>query len=71
MYLRDTGIIQDKHRDVLRAASQEIIDLIAGSSANIPNMAGLSTVDVDNTMGDYIEDMDRQAQLLCHTLEKK
>jgi hypothetical protein len=53
MYLRDTGIIQDKHRDVLRAASQEIIDLIAGSSANIPNMAGLSTVDVDTTMGDY------------------
>jgi hypothetical protein len=58
MYLRDTGIIQDRHRDVLQAASQEIIDLIAGSSANIPNMAGLSTVDVDNTMGDYIEDMD-------------
>jgi len=58
MYLRDTGIIQDKHRDVLRAASQEIIDLIAGSSAQIPNMAGLSTVDVDNTMGEYIDDMD-------------
>jgi hypothetical protein len=56
MYLRDTGIIQDKHRDVLRAASQEIIDLIAGSSANIPNMAGLSTVDVDNTMGDYVDE---------------
>ncbi len=58
MYLRDTGIIQDKHRDVLRAASQEIIDLIASSSGKIPNMAGLSTVVVDNTMGDYIDDMD-------------
>jgi hypothetical protein len=58
MYLRDTGIIQDKHRDVLRAASQEIIDLIAGSSANIPDLVGLSEVDVDNTMGDYIDDMD-------------
>jgi hypothetical protein len=56
MYLSDTGIIQDKHRDVLRAASQEIIDLIAGSSANILNMAGLSTVDVDNTMGDYVDE---------------
>ncbi len=55
MYLRDTGIIQDKHRNVLRAASQEIVDLIAGLSANIPNMAGLSTVDVNNTMGDYID----------------
>ena len=58
MYLRDTGIIQDKHRDVLRAASQEIIDLIAGSSVNIPNLAGLTTVEADNTMGDYIDDMD-------------
>ena len=58
MYLRDTGIIQDKHRDVLRAASQEIVDLMAGSLANIPNMAGLSMVDVDNTMGNYIDDMD-------------
>jgi hypothetical protein len=37
-------------------ASQEIVDLIAGSSANIPNMAGLSTVDVDDTMGDYIDE---------------
>ena len=55
MYLRNTGIIQDKHRDVLRAASQEIIDLITGSSVNIPNLAGLTMVEVDNTMGDYID----------------
>ena len=58
MYLRDTGIIQDKQRDVLRAASQEIIDLIAGSSTNIPTLAGLTTVEVDITMGNYIDDMD-------------
>jgi hypothetical protein len=58
MYLRNIGIIQDKHRNVLQAASQEIIDLIAGSLAKIPNMAGLSTVDVDNTMGNYNDDMD-------------
>ena len=58
MYLCDTGIIQDKHHDILRAASQEVIDLIAGSSVNIPGLAGLSTVDIDNTMGDYIDDMD-------------
>ncbi len=56
MYLRDTGIIQNKHHDVLRAESQKIINLIAGSLANIPNMAGLSTVDVSNTMGDYIDE---------------
>ena len=58
MYLHNTGIIQDKHRDVLRAASQEIIYLIAGSLANIPNIVGLSEVDVDNTMGNYMDDMD-------------
>jgi len=58
MYLRDTGIIQDKHRNVLQAASQEIIDLIAGSLVNISNMAGLTTVEADNTMSDYIDDMD-------------
>ena len=58
MYLRDTGIIQDKHRNVLQAASQEIIDLIAGSSVNIPNLAGLTTVEADNTMGEYIDDID-------------
>ena len=58
MYLCDTGIIQDKHRDILRAASQEVIDLIAGSSVNTPNPAGMSTVEADNTMGNYIDDMD-------------
>ena len=57
MYLRNTGIIQDKHRDILWAASQEVIDLIAGSLVNIPDLAGLSTVDVENTMGDYIDEM--------------
>jgi hypothetical protein len=58
MYLRDTGIIQDNHRDILRAASQKVIDLIAGSSVNTPNPAGMSTVEADNTMGNYIDDMD-------------
>ena len=58
MFLRDTGIIQDKHRDILRAASQEVIDLIAGSLVNIPDLAGLSIVKVDNTMRDYIDKMD-------------
>jgi len=56
--LHDTGIIQDKHRNTLQSASQEVINLIAGSSANIPDLAGLSIVDADNTTGDYIDDMD-------------
>ena len=58
LYLRDMGIIQDKHRDSLRAASQGVIDLIAGSLVNIPDLAGLTMVEADNTMGDYIDDMD-------------
>ena len=58
MYLRNTGIIQDKHWDILRAASQEVINLIAGSLVNTPNLVGLSIVDVDDTMGNYIDDMD-------------
>jgi hypothetical protein len=58
MYLRNTGIFQIKHRDILRAASQEVIDQIAGSLVNTPNPAGMSTVEADNTMGTYIDDMD-------------
>ena len=58
MYLWDTGIIQDKHLNILRAASQEVINLIAGSSSNILDLAGLTTVVVDNTMGEYMDDMD-------------
>ena len=55
--MRNTGIIQDKHRDILRAASQEVIYLIAGSWMNNPDLAGMSTVEADNTMGDYMDEM--------------
>ena len=59
MYLRDTGMIQDKHRNILRAASQEVLDLIGGPNLTlIPNLTGLSIVDVDESMGDYNDDMD-------------
>ena len=58
MYLRDTGIIQDKHRNILQAASQKVIDLIAGSPANTHDLAGMSTIEMDTSMGNYIDDMD-------------
>ena len=59
MYLCDTGIIQDKHRDILRAAaSQEVIDLITGSSENTHDLARMSAVEADATMGNYTNDMD-------------
>ena len=52
-------MIQDKHRDILRAASQEVLDLIGGPALTlIPNLTGLSIVDVDKTMGNYADDMD-------------
>jgi hypothetical protein len=60
MYLRDTAIIQDKHRDILQAASQQIIDLInnglAQQSTHVD--AGLTIVEPDDEMGDYIDEMD-------------
>ena len=59
MYPRDTGMIQDKHRDILQAALQEVLDLIAGpTTVNIPDLVGLSIADVDETMGNYADDMD-------------
>ena len=63
MYLRDTGMIQDKHRDFLQAALQEILDLIAGPHQAAPTVGctDLSTVDADITMGDYADEMDQPA----------
>ena len=59
MYLRNSGMIQDKHRDILQAASQEVLDLVAKpTTVNIPDLAGLSIFDADNTMGDYADNMD-------------
>ena len=60
MYLRDTGMIQDKHRDILQAALQEVLGLIAGPNQANPiiGCTDLSTVDADNTMGDYADEMD-------------
>ena len=58
MYLRDTGIIQDKHCNILQTASQEVIDIIVGSPANTHDLAGMSTRETDTTMGNYVDNMD-------------
>ena len=60
MYLHDTDVIQDKHFDILRAASQEVIDLIgADTKALILELAtGLTNIKLDNEMGEYEDDMD-------------
>jgi hypothetical protein len=60
MYLRDTDVIQDKHLDILRAASQEVIAIIdADTDTLLSEIAiGLSNVELDNEMGEYEDDMD-------------
>ena len=65
MYLRDTGVIQDKHCDILRATSQEVIDLIASiteQTATADETPEITDNDApgtpDNTMVDYLDDMD-------------
>ncbi len=59
MYLRDTDVIQDKHFNILQAASQEVINLIgADTKALISEIAtGLTNVELDNKMGNYNDDM--------------
>jgi hypothetical protein len=52
-----TGIIQDKHRNILRAATQEVTDLISGSLVSTHDLAGMSMVERGTTMGNYIDDM--------------
>ena len=59
MYLRNIGIIQDKHHDILQeVVSQEVTDLLAGLLENTHSLAGISTVERYTTMGNYIDDMD-------------
>ena len=65
MYLCNTGVIQDKHHDILHAASQKVIDLIASVSAQtatadeMPNITLNDTMGtLDNELGDYTDDMD-------------
>ena len=52
-----TGIIQDKHRDILRAESQEVTDLTAGSLANTHDLAGMWMLEKGTTLENYIDDM--------------
>lgn len=58
MYLRDTEAIQNKHLDVLKEASQAIIDLIEhNEDMSLSQLdAGMSIVSLDDDMGDDYED---------------
>ncbi len=59
MYLSDTRIIQDQHREALQALSEEVMDLISALPADILRLSTMSegTGDKDD-MGVYHDDMD-------------
>ncbi len=59
MYLRDMRIIQDQHREALRASSEEVMDLVSALPDNILCLSIMSdgTGDEDD-MGVYHDDMD-------------
>ena len=52
-----TGIIQDKHHNILRAASQEVTDLTAGSLANTHDLARMCMLEKGTTLENYFDDM--------------
>ncbi len=59
MYLRNTCVIQDQHREALRASSEEAMDLVSALPDNILHLSIMSdgTGDEDD-MGVYHDDMD-------------
>ncbi len=59
MYLRDTRVIQDQHREALRALSEEVMDLVSALLDDILCLSIMSegTGDEDD-MGVYHDDMD-------------
>jgi hypothetical protein len=59
MYLRDTCVIQNQHREALQASSKEVMDLISALPADILRLSTMSegTGDEDD-MGVCHDDMD-------------
>ncbi len=60
MYLRNTHVIQDQHREALRASSEEVMDLVNALPANILRLSIMSeeTACDDEDMGVYHDDVD-------------
>ena len=61
MYLRDTSVIQDKHRDILRAALQETLDLVDDGVDQVTfTLDNMTTVEAESetVMGEYVDDED-------------
>ena len=60
MYLHDTHVIQDQHREALRASSEEVMDLVSTLPADILCLSIMSkgTAGDEEDMGVYQDDMD-------------
>jgi hypothetical protein len=58
MYLRDTSNIQHQHVDALRAALQEVLDLIAALPADVIALSTLTDGTTDPDMSKYADEMD-------------
>jgi hypothetical protein len=59
MYLCDTQVIQDQHREALRASSKEVMDLISALPADILlSIMSEETAGKEEDMGVYQDDMD-------------
>ena len=58
MYLRDTSIIQHQHVKALRAASQEVLYLIAALPADVIALSTLTDGTTDPDMSEYADEMD-------------
>ena len=60
MYLRNTRVIQDQHREALRASSEEVMDIVGALPDNILCLSTMSdgTAGDEDDMGVYHDDMD-------------
>ena len=57
--MRDTHVIQDQHREALRASSEEVMDLISALPADILCLSTMSDgMNDEDDMGMYHDDMD-------------
>ncbi len=60
MYLRDTHVIQDQHREALQASPKEVMDLVSALPADILRLSTMSdgTADDEEDIGVYQDEMD-------------
>ena len=60
MYLCDTHVVQDQHREALRTSSEKVMDLVSILPADILRLSIMSkeTAGEEEDMGVYQDDMD-------------